>query len=137
MGSLRFTELLGMYSQSLSKRQRIDKYEKTVSQYLADHLSVYVKNIENSLSVQLKSQSLGRERILEERLLKEGQRSREEILKKDVKIYELEEELSRFRTLVESNAVRLAELEKDNELLSLHLKGFQLNEFQLKTDDEV
>merc|ERR1712215_661117 len=120
MGSLRFTELLGMYSQSLSKRQRIDKYEKTVSQYLADHLSVYVKNIENSLSLQLKSQSLGRERILEERLLKEGQRSREDLLKKDVKIYELEEELSRLRNLVESNAVRIAELEKEKELLSLH-----------------
>jgi len=125
-----------MYCQSL-KRQRIDTNEKTVSQYLADHLSVYVKNIENLPSVQLKGQSSSRERILEERLLKEGQRSREELLKKDVKIYELEEQLSRFREQVESNAIRLAELEKDNELLSLHLKGFQINEFPLKTDDEV
>jgi len=43
-----------------------------VSQYLTDHLSVYVKNIEHSLSLQSKSQSSGRERILEERLLKRG-----------------------------------------------------------------
>merc|ERR1712142_939289 len=72
---------------------------------------------------------------LEERLLKEGQRSREELLKKDVKIYELEEELSRFRKLLELNAVKLAELEKDNEILSLHLKGLQQNELQLKTEE--
>ena len=70
-----------------------------------------------------------------ERLLKEGQRSREELLKKDVKIDELEEELSRFRKLLELNAVKLAELEKDNEILSLHLKGLQQNELQLKTEE--
>merc|ERR1712142_530907 len=133
MGTLK--KLLGMDCQSLSKRQRIDTDDKTVSQYLADHLSVYVKNIEHSLSLHLKSQPSGRERILEERLLKEGQRSREELLKKDVKIYELEEELSRFRKLLELNAVKLAELEKDNEILSLHLKGLQQNELQLKTEE--
>merc|ERR1719481_1644158 len=125
-----------MDCQSLIKRQRIDTDDKTVSQYLADHLSVYVKNIEHSLSLHLKSQPSGRERILEERLLKEGQRSREELLKKDVKIYELEEELSRFKKLLELNAVKLAELEKDNEILSLHLKGLQQNEMNLKIEED-
>ena len=52
-----------------------------------------------------------------------------------MKIDELEEELSRFRKLLELNAVKLAELEKDNEILSLHLKGLQQNELQLKTEE--